>query len=195
MSLDAFLDRVFRRLPALKNSPTFAFDAWPFADQPTKEGLGELPGRVDVDKVAARVLDVGHYVGNVDHVVECRLTKPATADAVTFYERIQIPLLGGIHMEVELRDFGVRDGFRVLAWRQLDEPTERLDPKKAARSAYNVGAWLLAPHAVGYALSSAPRRDDVGRLKFAALTSGADAGAPAVVKGAIDGMVRWAART
>ena len=47
---------------------------------------------------------------------------------------------------------------------------------------------------LGYALSSAPRRDDVGFLKFKALTSGADAAASRVVKSNIEGMARWASR-
>ena len=47
---------------------------------------------------------------------------------------------------------------------------------------------------MGYALSSAPRKSDVGRLKFAALTKGADASAAKVVKGNIEGMIRWSKR-
>jgi hypothetical protein len=57
-----------------------------------------------------------------------------------------------------------------------------------------VGAWLLKPGVVGYALSSAPQKSDVGRLKFAALTKGADAIAAKVLKGNLDGMVRWSKR-
>ena len=47
---------------------------------------------------------------------------------------------------------------------------------------------------VGYALSSSPRKDDVGRLKFAALTKGADAGAARMVRANIEGMVAWSRR-
>ena len=47
---------------------------------------------------------------------------------------------------------------------------------------------------VGYALASAPKKQDVGRLKFAALTKGADAAASKVLKANIEGMARWAAR-
>ena len=72
--------------------------------------------------------------------------------------------------------------------------TANLDKKQGARSDYNVGAWLLKDDAVGYALSSAPKRDDVGRLKFAALTKGADAGATQVVQANIEGMIRWSRR-
>ena len=57
-----------------------------------------------------------------------------------------------------------------------------------------LGAWLIRPDAVAYALSSAPRRDDVGRLKFAALTKGADAGASSMVKANIEGMIAWSKR-
>ena len=66
--------------------------------------------------------------------------------------------------------------------------------KTGARSEYNVGAWLIGNGTLGYALSSAPRRDDVGFLKFKALTSGADAAASRVVKSNIEGMARWAAK-
>ena len=47
---------------------------------------------------------------------------------------------------------------------------------------------------VGYALSSAPRRDDVGFLKWKALTTGADVAASRVIKDNIAAMARWAAR-
>jgi hypothetical protein len=57
-----------------------------------------------------------------------------------------------------------------------------------------VGAWLLKSDMVAYALSSAPSKKDVGRLKFAALTRGADAGATQVVKANIRGMVGWSRR-
>ena len=55
-------------------------------------------------------------------------------------------------------------------------------------------AVFAAPGLVGYALGSAPKREDVGFLKWKALTTGADVAASKVVKTNIEGMARWAAR-
>jgi hypothetical protein len=44
---------------------------------------------------------------------------------------------------------------------------------------------------LGYAFGSAPKRDDVGFLKWKALTSGADAAAGRVLRANIEGMARW----
>ncbi len=197
MSANDFLDRVFRHVPRGTVS-RYDFSSWRHAGRPTSEGFGMVPASgVDVDRLAARIMDVDHYVGNVDHVVECRSVADARftpPQAVRFYQRIKIPALGEIQMALVLTDHGVRDGFRVLAWHQLDSETASLDKKRGARSAYNVGAWLLKPDCVGYALSSAPQKDDVGRIKFKMLTKGADATAGQVVKAAIEGMVRWSRR-
>lgn len=197
MSADAFLDRVFAKLPTLSFGKG-EFASWTYGGRPTNEGVGlvSTPG-LDVARMAARVLDVGHYVGNVDHVQECRVVAdPAYVPpkATRFYQRVKVPVLADIQMELVITDHGERDGWRVLAWHQLDEATSRLDPKNGARSEYNVGAWLLKADRVAYALSSAPRKDDVGRLKFAALTTGADAAAPALVKASVEGMVKWSRR-
>ncbi len=195
MSSAPFVDRVFANLPSVGGK--FTFSAWKNGGQPTKEGVGVLPtSGVDVDKVAACIMDVDHYVGNVDHVQECR-TVPDSAysppESVRFYQRIKIPVLGSVHHELVLQDLGDREGWRVLAW-HMHPGTANLNPKQGARSEYNVGAWLLRDNAVGYALSSAPQKGDVGRLKFAALTKGADAGAAQVVQGNIEGMLRWSRR-
>ncbi len=197
MSANPFLDRLFQHVP--RNSPSrFEFKSWRHGGRPTSEGFGLLPASgVDVDALAGRILDVGHYVGNIDYVVECRVIRDAAHElpnSVRFYQRIKVPVLAEIQMELVLTDHGEREGYRVLAWHQLDAETGRLDKKRGARSAYNVGAWLLKPNLVGYALSSAPRKEDVGRLKFAALTRGADASAAQVVKANIEGMTRWARR-
>jgi hypothetical protein len=53
----------------------------------------------------------------------------------------------------------------------------------------------VKPGIVGYALSSAPAKEDVGMLKYAAMTKGADASAPQVVKANIEGMARWSQRS
>ena len=195
MSAAAFLDRVFSNLP--RSGGSFSFNAWRHAGRPTSEGVGILPGvSVDVDKMAARIMDVGNYKGNIDYVEESRVVSGAhnKPGAVHFYQRIKVPVLAEIQMELVLTDFGVRDGWRVIGWHQLDAETERLSTRRGARSEYNVGAWLLKADAVGYALSSAPRKSDVGRLKFAALTKGADASAAKVVKANIEGMIRWSQR-
>jgi hypothetical protein len=197
MSAAAFLDRVFPHVPRLSTS-RFSFEAWKHAGRPTQEGVGVLPGlTVDIDKMAGRIMDVGAYRGNIDHVEESRTVSGPEhnpPEAVRFYQRVKLPVLGALHMEMVIRDFGERDGWRVLAWEQLDAATDRLNPKQGARMEYNLGAWLLKPDAVGYALASAPRKSDVGRLKFAAMTRGADAGASNVVKANIQGMLRWSQR-
>jgi len=198
MSASAFLDRVMPNVPSL-GGRDFQFKAWRHADRPTQEGVGVLAqSGVDVDKLAACIMNVNSYRGNVDHVEESRAisdSRYAPPKAVRFYQRVKVPMLATIHMELVLQDFGERNGWRVIAWDQLDAETDRLNAKQGARSEYNVGAWLIKPDAVAYALSSAPRKKDVGRLKFAALTKGADAGAPQVVKANIRGMVAWSKRS
>ena len=196
MNYDPFVDRLLAQIPPVGSA--FTFRSWRHADRPTNEGVGVLPSPgVPVDKLVARVMDVDHYRGNVDYVDECRTVPDARHSppaSVRFYQRVKLPVLGGIHHELVLQDLGERAGWRVLAWHMEEAGTAHLDDKQAARSEYNVGAWLVRPDAVGYALSSAPRRDDVGRLKFAALTKGADAGAGKVVQANIEGMLRWARR-
>ena len=197
MSADAFLNRVMPNVPAL-GGRDFHFNAWRHAGRPTQEGVGVLSqSGIDIDKLAGCIMNVGAYRGNVDHVEESRVISDARfspPQAVRFYQRVKVPMLATIHMELVLQDFGQRDGWRVLAWHQLDAETQGLDPKQGARSEYNVGAWLLKPDMVAYALSSAPVKKDVGRLKFAALTRGADASGPQVVKANIRGMVAWSRR-
>ncbi len=193
MSAQAFIDRVFKNLPAVGRK--FSFNAWRHAGRPTSEGVGINPmAGVNIEKMAERIMDTGHYPGNIDYVVETRVVSDHRPERIHFYQRIKVPVLAEIQMELMLVDHGERDGWRVLAWYQLDDATLKLNPRRGARSEYNVGAWLLKPEAVGYALSSAPRKEDVGRLKFAALTKGADASAAQVVKANIEGMVRWSRR-
>lgn len=196
MSADAFLDRVFANLPTAARR--FEFKAWKQAGRSTAEGVGVLPASaVDIDAVAQRVMDVDHYVGNVDHVVECRAVSDVRftpPQRVRFYQRIKVPVLAEVQHELVLEDRGDRDGWRVLAWYQLDPETAALGKKQGARSEYNVGAWLVRSDRLAYALCSAPRKQDVGRLKYAALTKGADAGAARIVQGNIEGMLRWSKR-
>ena len=195
MSSAPFVDRIFANLPPRDRG--FQWNSWRQSGRPTNEGVGILPqSGVDVAALAARIMDVDKYRGNIEFVDECRTVADSSFDpprSVRFYQRIKLPLIGAVQHELVLEDLGDREGWRVLAWFQ-HAGTEALDKKHGARSEYNVGAWLLRPDAVGYALSSAPRKSDVGRLKFAALTKGADAGAAGVLKSNIEGMVRWSKR-
>ena len=194
MSSAAFVDRVFKNLPP--HDRGFQWKSWRHTGRPTNEGVGVLPRAVSVDSMTSRIMDVDSYKGSIEFVDECR-TVPDGAysppTSVRFYQRIKLPLVGAVHHELVLEDLGDRDGWRVLAWHQHPN-TEALNKNQGARSEYNVGCWLIRDSAVGYALSSAPRKGDVGRLKFAALTRGADAGAAAVLKANIEGMVRWSER-
>lgn len=190
-----FLNRVLMKLPQGPLNDYF-FGSWNDSGKPTDEGVGLLPcPGVDPNNVIRRVLDVDHYVGNVGHVEECRAISDArfaAPEQVRFYQRIKIPILGSIHHELVLTDGGTVDGYRVAYWSCLDSETAALDGKRAARSQYSVGAWLAKTGVVGYALSSAPRRDDVGFLKWKALTKGANAGASLVLRDNIKGMADWA---
>ena len=192
-----FVQRVLQRVP--KNSPTdYRFEKWSHSGKATLEGFGLLPIEgVDPDSLIRRVMDIDHYVGNIDHVEESRAIaddRYSPPQQVRFYQKISIPVLGSIHQELVLTDAGEIDGYRVAFWELLGPETDALSKKVGARSAYSDGAWLAKPGYVGYALSSAPRRDDVGFLKFKALTKGADVGAPSVVRNNIEGMCRWARR-
>lgn len=198
MSASQFLDRVMPHVAGFAGQP-FGFANWRHAGRPTGEGVGVLAGQtVDVDALASRILAVDQYVDNIEFVEESRISpgpENSPPTAVRFYQRIKMPMLGALQMELVLTDFGDRDGWRVLAWSQQEEATRALNPRQGARTDYNLGAWLLREDAVGYALSTAPRRDDVGRLKFAALTKGVDAAAPRMVRSNIEGMIQWVRRS
>lgn len=197
MELAAFLDRVFSRLPAAPPRE-FTWFHWSHPGRSTEEGFGILPvAGVDPTKVIDAVMDVDHYVGNVDHVKVCRSVKDArfaAPEAVRFYQRIDVPLLGSVHHELVLRRLAERKGYSVAAWDILRPETDALSAKDGARSEYSQGAWLTMPGYIGYALASCPRRDDVGLLKWKALTAGADAAASRVLRGNLEGMARWASR-
>ena len=197
MEHEAFVDRVLAHLGG--GSPRgFQFEAWSHAGRPTKEGVGILQvDGADPDKVIDAVMDVGHYVGNVAQVAECRVVSDSRftpPEAVRFYQRVDIPVLGAVHHELVLHRLGERGGFQIAAWHVLRAETDALSKRQGFRSDYNFGCWLVKPGVVGYALSSAPKRDDVGFLKWKALTKGADAAAGTVVKANIEGMASWASR-
>ena len=192
MDVHAFLDRVFQHLP---KPPIrhYEFRSWNISEYPTNEGVGMLPVQgLDPDNFIKHVMDVDHYVGNLGFVVDNHSeSMDASGAKVRFYQRLKLPVIGAIQHKLELVDGGERDGYRFAYWTMLEDETAALDPKKGARSAYNNGAWLIGHDAVGYALSSGPRREDVGRLTWLALTKGANATAKPTVKQNIEGMVRW----
>ena len=197
MELEGFADRVFKKLPTRKPS-AFASAAWDHAGRPTQEAVAIMPiPGVDPSKVIDCVMDVDHYVGNVEHVGACRSIKDARfapPDKVRFYQKIDVPMLGAIHHELVLSRLGTHKGYEVAGWEILKPETDALSAKEGYRSDYSHGLWIAAPGVVGYALGSAPKRDDVGFLKWKALTSGADAAASRVLRANLEGMGRWAAR-
>lgn len=194
----AFLDRVFKALPATLTE-SYTFKAWAVGDNPTKEGFGLLrtDSPVDPETLVRLVMDVDHYKPNLDHVEECRAIpdvrfKPPSS--VRFYQRVNIPLVDEIQHELVLNDGGTRNGYRVLYWYNLATETAALDRAKGARSAYSVGLWLISKDAVGYGVSNAPYREDVSAFDWTALTTGADAAASPVVKANIQGLIDWSRR-
>lgn len=197
MEHEAFVDRVLQRLPASDPS-AFSFTHWNHGGRPTDEGFGIMPvAGVDPQKVIDAVMDVDNYVGNVEHVSECRSVSDdryAADGCVRFYQKVTIPMLGNVHHELVLYDLGERQGYRVAAWDILRSETDALPSKAGFRSDYNTGAWLVKPGVIGYALASAPKRGDVGFLKWKALTTGADVAASRVLKTNIEGLASWAMR-
>jgi len=115
-------------------------------------------------------------------------------EAVRFYQKVDIPMLGAVHHELALHRVGQKGDYLVAAWDVLRSETDALSGKEAFRSDYNHGAWFVGNGLVGYALGSAPKRNDVGFLKWKALTKGADVAASRVVKANIEGMTAWAKR-
>lgn len=191
----AFLERVFAKLPATP-AQAYTFQAWQVADAPTEEGFGllKMDAPVDPEAMIKRIMAVDQYKANLARLEECRsIADPRfkLPNSVRFYMRVDLEPFGYVQHELALLDGGTRQGFRVAYWYDLQPETSKLDPAKAARSAYSVGAWLISPNYVGYAVSNAPIRDDVGWTKWTLLTDGADAAAKSVVKTNIDKMVAW----
>jgi hypothetical protein len=195
--VEAFLERVSSRLPATPPRE-FTFTHWSHGGRPTDEGLGLLPiAGADPAKVMAAVMDVGHYVGNVEHVTVCRVipdARFAAPDHVRFYQKIDVPVLRSVHHELVMHRLGNRKGYEIAGWEILKPETDALSAKEGFRSDYSHGLWLAAPGVIGYALGSAPKRDDVGFLKWKALTTGADVAASRVIRANLEGMARWASR-
>lgn len=197
MEVKEFLTRVLSRAP--KTPPgSYQLHHWAHGGRATEEAFGILaiPG-LDPAKAIDAVMDVDHYVGNLDHVAACRGVKDARfvpPASVRFYQRLDVPLLGTIHHELVLHRLGTHQGYEVAGWDMLKPETDALSVKEGIRSDYSHGVWLAAPGVLGYAFGSAPKRDDVGFLKWKALTSGADAAAGRVLRANIEGLARWAAK-
>lgn len=194
---NTFVDRVLSRIQGL-TIREYTFKHWKVPDKPTEEAIGLLPiGGADPKKVLARVMDVDRYVGNIGYVSECRAVPDprfVPPQKVRFYQRVKIPVLGEVHHELVLELAGTLGGYEVASWTLLEAETAALSTKSAIRSQTNEGGWFCQPGVVGYALSSVPRREDVGFLKWKALTAGADVAASKVIRDNIEGMARWAAR-
>ena len=192
-----FVDRVVPHLPA-SPPPRMSFKNWSYGGRPTKEAVGvvAIPG-VDPEAIMNAVMDVDHYVGNIDKVVESRSVPDPRfelPDSVRFYQRIKLPVLGSIHYENVLHRVGTRAGYEVVAWHLLEQETAALSARVGIRSAYSLGAWFAAPGIIAYALASGPRREDVGLIKWKAMTRGADVAASTALKINMEGMARWATR-
>ena len=174
----------------------FNYTSWKFENRPTSEGFGVLPGvDVDVASMAEHVLDVENYPGNVKYVDSTEIIERRSPTDVTYVQRMNLPVIGKIQVQIHLADYGVREGWRIIAWDQDDAGTEALNKKQGARTAFNLGAWLLAEDTVGYALSSAPLKSDMNTLKYMAMTKGAEATVGEVLKQNIEGMLAWTARS
>ena len=174
----------------------YQFRHWEREGKPTHEALGikAIPD-VDPRKVIARVMDVDGYEGHIAHVEVCRSLRhpaPETLEWVHFFQRVSVPGVAKVQQELVLVDAGTIEGYRVAYWFLLGTETEALDSEAGVRSEFNVGAWLVAPGVVGYALSTWPRRGDVNALQWLLLTSGADGLAKKVVEGNIDAIAAWA---
>jgi hypothetical protein len=197
MEHEAFVERVLQHLGTAP--PTrFTFLSWPHGGRPTKEGFAIMPAPGLVpEKVIDAVMDVDNYTANLSHVEACRAVPDARyqpPEHVRFYQRLSIPVLGPLHHDSVLHRLGEHGGYQVAAWSILRAETDALSGREAVRSDYNHGAWLVAPAVIGYGLGSAPRRDDVGFLKWKALTKGADVAASSVLKSNLEAMAAWAAR-
>ncbi|MFA7267667.1 MAG: hypothetical protein WC054_15255 [Candidatus Nanopelagicales bacterium] len=194
-ALEDFLSRVNEHLPGLSRDK-FSNDSWRYQDRPTSEGLGLKPGvSVDPEKVVACILDVEAYKENVKYVEEVTVSERGD-NYVIYTQKVKLPVLGGLQFTIKLEDLGEINGYRVVGWNQDDALTDALDKKHGgARTEYNLGAWLVKPDEVAYALSAVPLKKDVGSLKYAVMTKGADATASSVLSDNIDAMIEWANRT
>ena len=142
-------------------------------------------------------MDVDGYKGKIAHVDVCR-SKPGSRPAsknlkeVHFFQVLSVPGIAKIQQELAMVDAGTIKGYRIVYWYLLKDETRALDPKAGARSAHNIGAWLVAPNVIGYALHSWHERDHVNVVQWTTLTVGADVLAKKIVESNIDCMAAWA---
>ena len=192
-----FLDRVLEEAPAPGPSIRgYRFHHWQCAGSPTQAAFGikALPG-LDPEAAIARILDLDHYEGRVDNVESCRALPdppPPATGGVPFHQVVAVPGIAKVQHVSVLVDAGTIRGYRVAYWYLLPDETNALDPKTAAQSASNIGAWLAAPGVLGYALHTCPRREDVNALQWVSLTTGADGLAERVIERNLDGLAAWA---
>lgn len=193
---EEFLDRVMPEVSALSRDK-FSYKSWRFENRPTSEGVGLKPNvDVDVETMVQRILDIEAYPANMKYVAECKITNRLSDTDFVYVQKMNLPILGGIQCALHIADYGERDGYRVVAWNQDDPGTDALNKKQGGvRTQYNLGAWLVKPDEVAFSLSSAPRKDDVGSLKFAIMTKGADAGAGDLLRNNIESMIAWSKRS
>ncbi len=193
-----FLARAFANLPKTLPS-SYYFKSWDVPGQETPEGVGLMPLEepIDPDKVIARILDVDHYVGNIDYVEKAFATPDPRFNlpyAMRYHQEVKLPGVDRMQHELVLNDGGIRDGYRVIFWYDLQPEASQLDIKDGARSVYSVGFWLVSANAVGYGLSNLPVKDELGTGSWIAMTTGVDVLAGKIFRSNIKGMVEWARR-
>jgi hypothetical protein len=192
-----FVGRVLEKVPdSGADVRGYQFQHWNWEGKSTQEAVGiKATAGVDPRQVIARVMDVDRYPGNLAHVEVCRSKQDADfspPQMVRFHQVVSVPGVAKVQHELVLVDAGTVKGYRLAYWYLLKEQTKSLDPRVAARSDFNIGAWLAAPGVVGYALSSWPKRDDVNAFQWLSMTTGANAFAKKIVESNIDGMTAWA---
>ncbi|MEI8083357.1 MAG: hypothetical protein WCI74_16085 [Actinomycetes bacterium] len=192
---EAFLARVLAKIDEIPRTG-FGRVSWRYEDRPTTEGVGVKSGiELDVDTVVARIMDVMDYPENVKFVQSCTILDQPSPSEITYIQRMKLPAIGGIQVALHLEDLGERDGYRVVAWNQDDEQTQALNPKQGgARTAYNLGAWLIKPTELAYALSAAPIKKDVGSIKYTLMIKGSEATATTALSSNIDALIAWSQR-
>lgn len=194
VSIEDFINRVNEHLPSMTRDG-FTSDSWRVEGRPTNEAVGLKSGvNVDPDKMAARILDVGAYPGNVKYIESITVSEQGD-DYVIFTQKLKLPVLGGLQCVLKYQDHGDVDGYRMLSWHQLDDETAALDKSDGgARTEFNLGAWKIRSDEVAYALAAAPRKSDVGSLKYKMMTKGSDATGSGVLSNFIDTMIEWSQR-
>lgn len=193
-SAEEFLGRVMEHLKDMPRDK-YSNTSWRYEGRPTGEGVGLKPGvELDVDKVVQRVLDVENYADNIKFVESCTISNKISDSEIVYVQRMKLPVIGKVQVSLHIEDLGERDGYRVVAWDQDDPGTMALDKHQGIRTEYNLGAWLIKTDELAFALSSAPIKKDVGSLKYALMTKGADATSGTAISTNIDAMVAWSHR-